>query len=122
MEVINLSDFVKSYSIKYDEERRKLQRCNVIEQLHANENAHSRILVDILNYSINGEYLFMVSFKQMLANKCSDFEKMADLSKMSEIQLEKPLKNGRRIDIYIENYSQYAVIIENMINVAAICM
>lgn len=116
MEVINLSDFVKSYSIKYDEERRKLQRCNVIEQLHANENAHSRILVDILNYSINGEYLFMVSFKQMLANKCSDFEKMADLSKMSEIQLEKPLKNGRRIDIYIENYSQYAVIIENKVN------
>lgn len=116
MELINPSDFVKSYCIRYDEERRKLQRCNVIEQLHVNENAHSRILGDLLSYSIDGKYLFMESFKKMLADKCSDFEQMVDISKMPEVQLEKPLKNGRRIDIYIENYSHYAVIIENKVN------
>ena len=116
MEVINLSCFVKSYCIRYDEERRKLQRCNVIEQLHANENAHSRILGDILDYSIDGKRLFMTSFKQMLAKKCIEFEQISNQSNMPKISIEETLKNGRRIDIYIENYSQYAVIIENKIN------
>lgn len=113
---INLIDFVRTYSIRYDEERTKLQRCNVIEQLHANENAHSRILVDILNYNIDGQYLFVESFKHMLAEKCSDFENLSNLFVKPEITIEKRLNFGRRIDIYIENYSHYAVIIENKVN------
>ena len=41
---------------------------NVIDELHANENAHSRILIKLLQYPRDGKLPILESFKSHLRN------------------------------------------------------
>ncbi|MCQ2199230.1 MAG: PD-(D/E)XK nuclease family protein [Paludibacteraceae bacterium] len=79
---------------------------NLIDLLHCNENAHSRILKALLDY--NKE-----SFRKSFAQR-TGLPKDFDL-KDANIYLEYPAKEGR-IDIYIYKENEYAIIIENKIN------
>lgn len=84
---------------------------NVIDELHANENAHSRILIKLLQYqSENKEYLILVSFMFMLSSHCPQFS--------HQHQIEKPHISGQEdhIDALIEEKGKYAIIIENKIH------
>lgn len=40
-------------------------RMNIIDELHANENAHTRILLQLLRYNANGKYPILSSFLEM---------------------------------------------------------
>lgn len=86
---------------------------NIIELLHCNENAHSRILAELLKY----ERRFMKSFLEMSGLKLDDLEPdglRLDIEN-AQIALEYPAnvdnKNGR-IDVLIYT-KKYAIIIEN---------
>lgn len=59
----NINDFTKSFMLKYDECKSQLPyHINVIDLLHANENAHSRILLKLLQQSYKGKYEILESF------------------------------------------------------------
>lgn len=83
---------------------------NVIEELHANENAHSRILAKLFQYrNDNGEYTILKSFIMYVqeCNKDKDFV---------NIKINNPhiTQEEERIDIWIRE-SNYAIIIENKV-------
>lgn len=63
-------------------------RMNIIDELHANENAHTRILLQLLRYKANGKYPILSSFLEM-ANGLMDFFRAFDRYKTIEIQLTK---------------------------------
>ncbi len=81
---------------------------NIISELHANENANSRILRGLLQYSNNGEYLLLQSFVSMMQSKCC-----LDI----DIKIKTPIftNEENRIDLFIKEKNEYAIIVENKI-------
>lgn len=77
-------------------------RFNVIDELHANENAHSRIVARLLEYEESGSYPFLMSFLEQIG--------INELVKSPVISMEK-----NRIDILIRD-DNYAIIIENKVH------
>ncbi|MBT0383209.1 PD-(D/E)XK nuclease family protein [Morganella morganii] len=81
------------------------KRYNLVDIFKPNENEHSQVVADILNYNIGGENIFLSSFL-LQCFKC-------DISfdcKKTDITSEK-----YRIDILLKN-KEKAIIIENKIN------
>jgi len=106
----NLLKFLEDFSKKYQEEKVNLPyHINVIDELNAHENDHSRILAKLLRYKPNkekDEYPFLQSF-------------LNDLCKFDKIKNIKDAKVGKvdscgRIDIPIF-INQYVVVIENKV-------
>ena len=77
---------------------------NVIDQLHADENAHTRILAQLLKYREDGKYTIMKSFLKLLP----EFD--VDSFNIDKSQV---FFNRENIDGLIEKEGEYAVIIEN---------
>ena len=90
----------------------RVYNANIITELHANENAHSRILRMFLQYDdgkkkypILGKFLDIPKVKQVFGNK----------------EFKSPVftNERERIDVLIEEHSSFAIIIENKIKGAA---
>lgn len=87
---------------------------NVIDELHANENAHSRILIKLLQYPRDGKLPILESFKSLINGRLSG-------SGQPLLPLDGPLPNisgqQENIDALIEETKEksYAIIIENKI-------
>lgn len=81
---------------------------NIISELHANENAHSRILRGLLQYNHKGQFPVLQSFVEHI-NKLADCK--------VDVAIKKPeLTNEEsRIDLLIKEGKSYAIIIENKI-------
>ncbi len=82
---------------------------NVIRELHPNENANSRILRGLLQYSRNGQYPILQSFIELL-------QTLADCP--IDVAIQNPeLTNEQdnRIDLLIKEKRSYAIIVENKI-------
>lgn len=85
---------------------------NVISELHAGENANSRILRGLLQYSHNGKYTILQSFIERL-RIIADCD--IDISiKTPELTNEEGNERGR-IDLLIKEKKSYAIVIENKI-------
>ena len=85
---------------------------NVISELHAGENANSRILRGLLQYSRNGKYTILQSFIERLSI-IADCD--IDVSiQTPELTNEEGNERGR-IDLLIKERKSYAIIIENKI-------
>lgn len=100
-----LLGFLTGFSSIYDKEKSQLPyHINLIDELHADENAHSRIFAKLLRYEVNNKYLFLENF-------------LNDVCKFN-LRVEKPnvekVDSCGRIDIPIFDKS-YAVIIENKV-------
>ena len=87
----------------------RVYNANIITELHANENAHSRILRMFLQYDdgkkkypILGKFLDIPKVKQLFGNK----------------EFKSPVftNERERIDVLIEEPRSFAIIIENKIN------
>ncbi|MCR5554706.1 MAG: PD-(D/E)XK nuclease family protein [Bacteroidales bacterium] len=105
--------FAEDYCQKLDEvKENQPYHLNIIEELHINENAHSRILAKLLQYKDKkGKYVFLESLLEFINDKkgySCDFSKINIVS--TEITQEKD-----RIDILILNKKDNAIIIENKI-------
>ena len=98
----------------YQSELNKLPYgANVIDELHAGENAHSRILRMLLQYSGGSKFPVYESFINLIRNKI--VETIPD-----DIRCCKPLfvNEEGRIDLLIKEYScphKFAIIIENKV-------
>ena len=99
----------------YKKEESKLSyNINVIDELHINENAHSRILMKLLQFEEGGTYPFLKSF--LLSKKVEE-----TISK-PEFITEKSIKSidsidvttGGRIDLFVKD-EKYTLIFENKI-------
>lgn len=82
---------------------------NVVRELHANENANSRILRGLLQYSRNGQYPILQSFIELL-------QTIADCPIDISIQAPELInEQDNRIDLLIKEKDSYAIIVENKI-------
>ncbi len=101
----------KELSDQYEKLKSKeAYHINVIDELHANENAHTRILVRLLEYNQLGRYPILETFLSLLQGWPE-----AGL-RIGNPQID---ANIDYIDGLIECPRQYAVIIENKIHWAA---
>ncbi len=104
-----LIGLLKEFGEKRREEVLKLPyHLNVIDELHINENAHSRILHKILAYRDSaGEYPLLQSLVNQLAEKCPSFK---------NIHIEDPIitQEKERIDLWVRDKT-YTLIFENKV-------
>lgn len=97
--------FAANFGELFKEEKVKLPyHINLIDELHANENAHSRIFAKLLRYEENGKFPFLAKF---LNDVCG-----------FNLKVEKPdvkkVDSCGRIDIPIFD-KRYVVVIENKV-------
>ena len=95
---------------------KKPYHLNVIDELHINENAHSRILFKLLSYkNENGYYEILQSFIAHVKNKYhKDEEKINNLNLIS-INNPDITQEEQRIDLWIKEEGIYALIFENKV-------
>ena len=108
-----LAEIIKAY-LEAKEANKSLLKynLNIIEELHANENAHTRILLEILNYEdSNGEKIFLKEFIKLLNEQLNNGFQIDD----SEISAYDIAGQFAYIDGYITSKNN-AIIIENKIN------
>ena len=81
---------------------------NLLDEIHANENAHTRILTAFLKYIRNGKHAILESYVDMALN----------LQNLQPLKIEKPIINfnDEFIDCFIYEVGKYAIIIENKIH------
>lgn len=106
----SVNDFVETFMRKYNECEAQLPyHINVIDLLHANENAHSRILLKLLQQSHKGKYEILESF-------------VKEFMRGFDYKIEKPVFSAEtyRIDLLIREKNKYAIIFENKIHNAVL--
>jgi hypothetical protein len=108
---VELLNFVSEFMKVYEKEENNLPyHINVIDELHANENAHSRILAKLLQQKAqNNRFEILESFvESLIAKKKSD--------KFAKIKVENPqiTQETERIDLWIRD-KNYAIIVENKV-------
>lgn len=83
---------------------------NLIDELHINENGHSRILYKLLEYrNPDGDYIFLKSLLKYISKNCEAFEKICVTN--PEITQEQC-----RIDLWVRDRAgRYAIIFENKV-------
>lgn len=112
-EKIDLLNLAKKYAELYNKEKDNFPyRLNVINELHDDENAHSRILIRLLQYKDKDEYTWLKFFVNRMKDYC---EGEFDIEILNpEIKTEHNIGYGR-IDGFIWEKGKYAIIIENKI-------
>ena len=109
-------DFAEETAKIREKEQLKLPyNFNLIDELKATEDAHTRILLKLLSYRPAGEYVFLKSFISMMCAHNHGLE-----FPHAKIHEPKITFNREHIDGLIEEEThEYAIIIENKINWAA---
>jgi len=109
--------FLKEFNEIYINEEKKLPyHINLIDELHAGENAHSRILAKLLQQQepISKTHQILNSFINYIVGKCSSHHDFA------KIKICKPeiTQEKRRIDLWIRD-KNYAIVFENKVKWAS---
>jgi len=104
----NICDLIDSFHTKYKVESTKLPyHFNLLDELHTDENVHSRLLLKILSYNENSSYALLKSFFEYLDG---DFKKLEVLSPTFTAE-------KYRIDLLItDKKRRYAIVVENKIH------
>ena len=107
--LIFLDDFNKIYK---EEEKKLPYHINLIDELHANENAHSRILEKLLQQQkpTNKKYEILESFLEFIK------EKYYNKEDFNKINIQKPqiTQEKERIDLWIRDFD-YTIVLENKV-------
>ena len=105
--------FAEDYSQKLEKLKKKQPyHLNIIEELHINENAHSRILAKLLQYKDKeGKYVFLESLLKYIKKKTGGKN-----SFFSKIQIKDPIitQEKKRIDLWVRT-EKCAIIFENKV-------
>ena len=109
----NLLNFAENFRELMHKEKLLLPyHMNIIDELHINENGHSRILLKLLQYrNTEGEYEFLESLLRYIKDKFL-------YSQFSRIQIKKPsiTQEEARIDLWVrDREGGYAIIFENKV-------
>ena len=110
---LELLQIAHKISNLFQEEMDKLPYgANVIDELHAGENAHSRILRMLLQYSGGGKYPVYSSFINLLKSNCQEMSDAISCYRPEFVNEE------GRIDLLIKEYTvknRFAIIVENKV-------
>ena len=102
----NTLSFCDGFSLSIAKEKQKLPyHLNIIDELHINENANSRILYKLLLYkNIEGKY-------EILESLIDYIKRNAHSSEFNNIQVKKPCitQEIKRIDLWVRD-KDYAII------------
>ncbi|MBR5432939.1 MAG: PD-(D/E)XK nuclease family protein [Bacteroidales bacterium] len=108
-ELEDLLNFSKEFRKKKEEEENKLPyHVNIIDELHINENGHSRVLTKLLQYkNEKNEYEILQSLLDSVKQKNPNF---------GEIKITNPTitQEKERIDLWVRD-DDYAIIFENKV-------
>ena len=109
----NLLEFAEKFRELMHKEKLLLPyHMNIIDELHINENGHSRILLKLLQFrNTEGEYDFLESLLRYIKGKNR-------FSQFSCIQIKRPLitQEEARIDLWVrDREGDYAIIFENKV-------
>ena len=88
---------------------------NIIDELHINENAHSRILCKLLQYRAdNGCYEFLQSLLSFINEK---YQRDDSKDFFSKVHINNPTitQEVERIDLWVKEKGEYAIIFENKV-------
>lgn len=88
---------------------------NIIDELHINENAHSRILCKLLQYRAdNGCYEFLQSILSFIKEK---YQRDDGKDFFSKVCIDNPAitQEVERIDLWVKEKGKYAIIFENKV-------
>ena len=96
---------------KSEHESKRLYNLNIIDELHANENAHTRILLKLLSYENSGKKIVLEEFINIINEHINNPEMKIIFSDKSKI-----FGQFYFIDGYIKSPDGWAIIIENKIN------
>ena len=112
-ELSDLLDFAKEFSITKENEKQKLPfHLNLIDQLHINENAHSRILMHLLRYQDKErKYVFLSSLIELI---CKKKQKEGFRFVLESIQNPSFTHDKENIDLWVRD-ENYAIIFENKV-------
>lgn len=115
-ELISLLEFTEYYSNGQRQlEARLPYHLNVIDELYINENGHSRILAKLLQYKSQNQHYEMLESLIAFVSENLKKESFGSIKVFSpEITQEK-----ERIDLWVREKGQYAIIFENKIYNAA---
>lgn len=113
IEYKKLLNFSREFHKRYMEEKLKLPyHINVIDELHINENGHSRILLKLLQFvNEREEWEILQSFVDYIKSKSKSRQ-------FDRINIKKPkiTQEEARIDLWVrDKVGNYAIIIENKI-------
>ena len=109
------------YETWVDLKKRQPYHINLIDELHANENAHTRILVKLLQFQNGGNSFILKSFLELIGRTMNTDEERQKLFELLEDFDKKSLPcvmyGKEYIDaLIISSTASYAVIIENKIH------
>nr|WP_319571248.1 PD-(D/E)XK nuclease family protein [uncultured Draconibacterium sp.] len=110
-----LLNFLDIFKKAYDEEVTKMPyHINLIDELHANENAHSRILEKLFSQqnTTTRNYEILESFLQFIIQK---YHHKKDFHRI-EIRKPRITQEKKRIDLWVRDHNNYAIVIENKVN------
>lgn len=108
----DLLNIAQQYAELYKKEEEKFPyRLNVIKELHDDENAHSRILIRLLQYKNGNDYVWLKSFVGRMKDYCEGVDIVV---LKPTIDTEHATGDGR-IDGFVFEENKYAIIIENKI-------
>lgn len=105
----------KEFHERYQIEKLKLPyHINIIDELHINENGHSRILTKLLMYQdLTGEYVFLQSLINYIKQHARSEE-------FDALKISQPIitQEFQRIDLWVRDKVKngYAIIFENKVN------
>ncbi len=107
----DISEFIRKFTdIKKKNASLLHYNLNIIDELHANENAHTRILLKLLDYELNQRKVILVEFLNLLNEKLLN-------QKIPIVEDYRITGQFEFIDGYIWSDSKkVAIIIENKIN------
>lgn len=107
-----LRELAKDIYVLYHNEKKKLPYgANVIDELHAGENAHSRILRLLLQYEGGGAYPIYSSFLKLVSKHCDE---------STSFSIHEPhfTNEEGRVDVLIKEIyiaNPFAIIVENKV-------
>ena len=114
---MNIESFLDEFRKKYYSEKEKFfsYNINLIDELHANENANSRIFARLLMYKKDFGHEILDSFLNKLCKRNESLGEKSSFKKGFNIKKPKITIEKERIDICIKD-NDYAIIIENKFN------
>lgn len=106
-----VSIFEEYLKVKAEHESKHCFILNLIDELHANENAHTRILLKLLSYELGGKKIILQELINIINEHIGVAEMKINFSGKSQI-----CGQYYSLDGYIKSSDGWAIIIENKIN------